>query len=514
MAAGILGSRLLGLVRQRIFGHFFGTSAVADAFTAAFRIPNLLQNLFGEGGLSASFIPVYAGLLARGETAAARRVAGGVAALLGLLTATLVLIGVTAAPALVDLIAGGFTGERRALTITLVRILFPGAGLLVLSAWCLGILNSHRRFLLSYAAPMAWNLAIIGTLLAFGWRLVPERLVLAVAWGSVAGSLLQFLVQLPSVRAVAGAVPLSLRTDDPEVRAVVRGFGPALVTRGVVQLSAFVDVAIASYLPGGAVAALSAAQLAGNLPVSLFGVAVSAAELPEMAAGGAATSEAAAALRTRLNAACRRIAVGVVPSAAAFALLGGFVAAALFQSGRFTAADSRYVWGILAGSALGLLASTLGRLYSSAHFALRDTRTPFRIAVLRVGLSTVLGGAAALFGPQLLGVDPKWGAAGLTAASGCVAWLEFLLLKRSIDRRIGATSAAGGVLWTLWGAALLAAGVAWGLARVLPPVGPLMGSVLVLLVFAAVYGSVLLLARVPEAETLLAGARRRLGRRP
>lgn len=513
MAAGILGSRLLGLVRQRIFGHFFGTSAVADAFTAAFRIPNLLQNLFGEGGLSASFIPVYAGLLARGDTTAARRVAGGVAALLGLLTATLVLIGVAAAPALVDLIAGGFSGERRELTITLVRILFPGAGLLVLSAWCLGILNSHRQFLLSYAAPMVWNLAIIGTLLAFGWRLVPERLVLAVAWGSVVGSLLQFLVQLPAVRAAAGAVPLSLRTDDPEVRAVVRGFGPALVTRGVVQLSAFVDVAIASYLPGGAVAALSAAQLAGNLPVSLFGVAVSAAELPEMSAGGAATTEAAAALRARLNAACRRIAVGVVPSAAAFVLLGGFVAAALFQSGRFTADDSRYVWGILAASALGLLAATLGRLYSSAHFALRDTRTPFRIAVLRVGLGTVLGAAAALLLPGRLGVDPKWGAAGLTAASGLAAWVEFFLLKRSIDRRIGATSAAGGVLWTLWGAALAAGGAAWGVARLLPAwAGPLVGSLAVLATFAGTYAALVLAARVPEAEALLAGVRRRLGR--
>ena len=160
VALGILCSRLAGLVRQRVFAHYFGqTSAAADAFNAAFRIPNLLQNLFGEGALSGSFIPVYAASVARGETRHAVHVAGAVAALIGLVTSILVLFGILAAPLLVGLIAPGFTGQARELTIVLVRILFPGAGLLVLSAWCLGILNSHHRFLLSYAAPVMWNAA-------------------------------------------------------------------------------------------------------------------------------------------------------------------------------------------------------------------------------------------------------------------------------------------------------------------------------------------------------------------
>jgi putative peptidoglycan lipid II flippase len=150
VAVGILCSRLTGLVRQRVFAHYFGLqSDPADAFSAAFRIPNVLQNLFGEGALSASFIPVYASLLARGDRQEATRVAGAVAALLSLVTAILVLLGVLLTPALIALIAPGFTGEKRDLTIRLVRVLFPGAGLLVLSAWCLGILNSHHRFLLS-----------------------------------------------------------------------------------------------------------------------------------------------------------------------------------------------------------------------------------------------------------------------------------------------------------------------------------------------------------------------------
>src|SRR5438270_1904869 len=199
VAAGILLSRLVGLVRTRVFSHYFGLqSDSADAFNAAFRIPNFLQNLFGEGALSGSFIPVYAALVARGERREADRVAGAVASLLALVVSALVLVGVLATPVLIDLIAPGFTGEKRALTTQLVRILFPGAGLLVLSAWCLGVLNSHHRFLLSYTAPVMWNAAMIGTLLIYG-RSSLSQLAVTLAWGSVLGSALQFGVQLPVI---------------------------------------------------------------------------------------------------------------------------------------------------------------------------------------------------------------------------------------------------------------------------------------------------------------------------
>src|SRR5271157_1134588 len=199
VGAGILLSRLAGLVRDRVFAHYFGNSDAADAFRAAFRIPNFLQNLFGEGVLSASFIPVYAGLLARKDEREARKVAGAVASLLALTTSLLVLIGVLATPYLIDAIAPGFHGEKRQLTIQLVRILFPGAGLLVFSAWCLGVLNSHRRFFLSYTAPVLWNAAMIATLWIFGSRYAQYPLAQILAWGSVVGSALQVGVQLPVV---------------------------------------------------------------------------------------------------------------------------------------------------------------------------------------------------------------------------------------------------------------------------------------------------------------------------
>src|SRR5215813_537400 len=161
-------SRLAGLVRSMVFAHYFGLEMEADAFTAAVRIPNFLQNLLGEGALSASFIPVYAALVARGDRREADRVAGAVGALLALVISTLVLIGVLATPLLIPFITIGFEGAKLELTIQVVRVLFPGAGLLVLSAWCLGILNSHHKFLLSYAAPVMWNAAMITTLIIYG----------------------------------------------------------------------------------------------------------------------------------------------------------------------------------------------------------------------------------------------------------------------------------------------------------------------------------------------------------
>src|ERR1041385_5140603 len=199
IGAGILISRLVGLARQRIFAHYFGSSGEGDAFSAAFRIPNFLQNVFGEGALSASFIPVYAKLLASHDEREASRVANGVLTLLTLVTSVIVLVGVLTTPYFVNLFAYSFDPPTKQLTIRLVQILFPGAGLLVLSAWCLGVLNSHRRFFLSYTAPVAWNLALITTLIVFGGGEDQAGLAVIGAWGSVVGSVLQIAVQFPTV---------------------------------------------------------------------------------------------------------------------------------------------------------------------------------------------------------------------------------------------------------------------------------------------------------------------------
>jgi putative peptidoglycan lipid II flippase len=506
VAFGILCSRLTGLVRQRVFAHYFGLqSDAADAFNAAFRIPNLLQNLFGEGALSASFIPVYASAVARGDTREATATAGAIGAILTLASSVLVLAGVLAAPWLIDLIAPGFTGEKRDLTIALVRILFPGAGLLALSAWCLGILNSHHRFLLSYLAPVLWNTAMIATLIVFGAGEPLPSLAMYLAWGSVAGSALQFAAQVPPVLRLAPGLRPRLDTSSAAVRTVLRNFGPVFVSRGVVQISAYVDTVIASFLPTGAITGLLNAQTLYTLPVSLFGMSVSAAELPAMA--GALGPGGEEVLRGRLDAGLRRIAFFVVPSSVAFLALGDVIAAALFQTGRFSYADAVFVWGILAGSSVGLLASTLGRLYSSAYFALRDTRTPLLFAVIRVALAIGLGYVAALVLPPLLGIGARWGTAGLTAASGVAGWVEFVLLRNALSRRIGRTGVGVGMLFRLWTAAVAGAAVGFALKQILPPMHPLLVAALVLSTYGALYGAITLAAGVPEARNLARKAR-------
>ncbi len=472
---------------------------------AAFRIPNFLQNLFGEGALSASFIPVYASLLAREDRREAAKVAGAVLALLSLVISVLVLIGVLATPVLVIMIAPGFTGEKRDLTVAIVRILFPGAGLLVLSAWCLGILNSHRRFLLSYIAPVIWNVAMIATLVWWGGGTPLPQLAIFLAWGAVAGSALQMLVQLPSVLRLVPDLRVRLQFSE-HVRTTMRNFVPVLVSRGVVQISAYIDAVLASLLPTGAVTGLASAQILYTLPVSLFGLSVSAAALPAMSS--ASPSDGTGVLRDRVNTGLRHIAFFVVPSAVGFLALGDVIAAALFQTGRFTSEDTLYVWGILAGSSLGLLATTLARLYSSAYYALRDTRAPLRYALVHVGLATTVGYFLAIVLPPMLGIPSLWGTVGLTTAASLAGWVELMLLRRGLNRRIGPTGLPMSLSVRLWAAALSAAGVAWGIKLTLPPVHPIAAAALILTPFAVTFLGLSLLAGVPEARSLFARLRR------
>ena len=323
VAAGILLSRVTGFVRQRAFSHYFGLeNDAADAFTAGVRIPNILQNLFGEGALSGSFIPVYASLVGRGDRRIADGVAGAVASILALVVAVLVLAGVLVTPQLIAVIAPGFHGAKRELTIEIVRILFPGTGFLVLASWCLGVLNSHRRFLLSYASGVMWNVAMIVTLIAFGAREALPRLAVLLAWGSVAGSVLQFAVQVPVVIKVAPDLRFAIDARSDHVRTVVANFTPVFVSRGVVQLSAYIDALLASLLPTGAVTGLANAQLLYTLPVSLFGMSVSAAELPVMSGALGRDRTDTDAIRRRLDQALRRRSKAIVRPAMLVSIVG------------------------------------------------------------------------------------------------------------------------------------------------------------------------------------------------
>jgi putative peptidoglycan lipid II flippase len=238
---------------------------------------------------------------------------------------------------------------------------------------------------------------------------------------------------------------------------------------------------------------------------------VSAAELPVMSGAVGAADDVAGMLRSRLNNGLRQITFLVVPSVVGFLVLGDVIVAAIYQSGRFTHADVIYVWGILAGSTVGLLASTLGRLYSSGYYALRDTRTPLKFAVVRVLLTTFLGYLSALPLPRLLGIEPRWGVAGLTISAGIASWVEFTLLQRGLRSRLGHVGVPLGYLAQVWIAAAIGAALARGVFVALGLKGPILAAVLILGIYGLVFFGLALAIKIPEAQSMLGMFSRRLG---
>lgn len=517
VAAGILTSRLAGLARAAATSAVFGVGPHADVLQTALRAPNILQNLLGEQALSASFIPVYSRFLARGDRAGAARFAGAVLGLLVALAGGLALLGVLAARPIVAVFAAGYlqdaaavaageaTVDRYELAVAAVRWIFPMTGLLVLSAWALGVLNSHRRFFLPYVAPVAWNAAIVAALWwasdGFGVAAdaaAGERLLLAACVGALVGGALQFAVQLPAVLGLLGGLRLSLSRSVDGVREALAAFGPALAGRGVVQLSSYLDQIFASLLAVGAVSALGYAQLLYLLPLSLVGQAIAAAALPEQSQTAAAAPSAALAARSR-----RSLAAGEAlywPATVALIGLAPIAVAGLYQvlPGRFGAADVALVAAVVAAYGLGLPASTSSRILQSTFFALGDTRTPARIAALRVAAGAAVAvpamlrldhvGVGGLPGFTESGAsDLRLGAVGLALGATVAAWLERALLGRALASRVAgyAPARARSVRRAL--AALLAALPAWGVAIWAAPVHPTLRAAVVFSVFGGSY---------------------------
>jgi putative peptidoglycan lipid II flippase len=521
---GILLSRILGLVRERVLATYFGTGLHADVFSAGMRMPNLLQNLLGEGTLSASFIPAYSALLGQGRTAEAGRVAGAAFALLFAIAGAICLIGIPLAPFIVSVFTPGFTGQRRELAIAVVRILLPMMGLLVLSAWALGILNSHRRFFLPYFAPVLWNAAIIATLVAFASRLDLDALVIAAAWGALLGGALQFLVQLPAVLRLDRQIRLNSGRQEPAFREAVRKAGPAILGRGVVQLSGYLDLILASLLAVGALARMRYAQTLYLLPVSLFGMSVAAAALPDLARD---RDGAVGALRERTVAAVRRVWFFVVPSVVAFVSIGDLLVAGLYRAGEFGSADVYAVWLILCGYGAGLLGSTTTRVYQSAFFALRDTATPARVAAVRVAVALIAGAwlmvqfepvtvLGATIGPGLFAeldiVGVPLGPLGLAVGASFGASIEWGLLERALREKVGHVG-PGFVPSLKMFAAAAAAGVgAYSASAFISALNPLLEAIAAATVFSAIYLVAALLLRVDEARGFARALRRRAQR--
>jgi putative peptidoglycan lipid II flippase len=545
VAAGIFLSRCAGLIREMVIGAFLGTSPAADAFKAALRIPNLMQNLLGEGVLSASFIPVYARLRAEGRHDEAGRLAGAIAGLLIALTAAISLIGVVFAGPLTTVLAPGFTGDKHDLTVELTRIMFPGIGFLVLSAWCLGVLNSHRQFFLSYVAPVVWNVAqiaalVVGFLVVGGHDTGAEQRDLAVylAFGVLVGGILQFGVQILPVRRLLGGIRLSLDTASEWVRSVIGRFVPVLLGRGAIQIMGWVDLLLASYLASGAIAALTYTMVLYLLPVGLFGVSVAAAELPDMSEVTVHDPDTRRRFRLRLEDSMARIAWYVAFTATIFIVVGDVVVAAIFERGAFDRGDTIVVWMALAFLSMGLLPVAATRLLQNGLYALDDARTPARLGVLGVVLSAVIGvfimfpldrltvgpdgiegwGDVLAFGPlsdaaraNPAGI-PHLGIVGLAIGATISDWIEYRLLSTALAWRIGRTKLAGRWLAPISIGCAVAAGVAFGAEMLFSALPDIIEAALVVGPAGLAYFAVTRRLAVPEAVAT-AGRLRGLARR-
>jgi putative peptidoglycan lipid II flippase len=431
VTAGIVLSRLVGLLRQRVAAHYFGTSAFADVLAAAFRVGNITQNLLGEGTLSATFIPIYARLRGAGKGEEAARFALSALGLLAAVAAVASIAGVIAAPWLSFLIAAGFDDEKLASTTRIVRIVFPMTGLLVLSAWGLGVLNAHRRFFVPYAAPVAWSAAQIAGLLLFGAWLGErgQSLAEALAWSALVGAALQLLLLLPAARRLLGGLRPRLDARDPNVREAAAKLPAALLGRGIIQVSGVVDTLLVSFLGTGANAAFGYAQTIYLLPMSLLGTGEAAAALPEMArdTAEADVTQRNATLQRRLGASLARVTVLTVPAMAALIVLGRELITLLLQTGSFDREATARVEPLLAAYGLALLGNAAGRMLSTTSFALGDARTPARLAVVRVIVSTALA----------LALMRRLDVLGVVLGAVIAGWVEAIALALAVRRAIG-----------------------------------------------------------------------------
>ncbi|MEL6704796.1 MAG: murein biosynthesis integral membrane protein MurJ [Bacteroidota bacterium] len=539
VAAGILLSRLSGLVREKAVAYFFGVGAHLDVYQLVMRGANLINNLLGEGTLSASFIPIYSRMLEEGRERDAGRFAGAIFGLLVAVAAAIVAIGLLAAPVVVAVLAPGFLGDaalvqagemnvdRYALAVGMFRIALPMAALLALSAWALGVLNSHRRFLLPYAAPVMMNASVIAALSFMASRqfeapfalgaldVIPVDALNALLWaavvGALAGGALQFLIQLPLVFRLLRGFRFSLSRKVEGVREALRAFGPVLAGRGVYQFSSYLDTILAGLATAGTLGALRPALVLYLLPVSLFGMSVAASELPELSRiSQARLSE----FLGRVNRSVRQMLFLLIPTVVVYVGFGLLVVGLLFGGGAFGLDDTWLVYLILAGYSLGLAATAVSRLLQNSFYALNDTKTPAKIAVARVAASGVIGAALMFWldtvtlpelGLPAEGHPLTLAAVGLALGSAVGAWVELLALRWALRMRLDGFDLPWGRALQVLGLAGLASAPAALVRWALPPteVPFALHALAVLAAFGVAYLGLAVALKFEESEAWL-----------
>jgi putative peptidoglycan lipid II flippase len=519
-AAGVVGlavlcSRILGLAREQIFAALFGGGRVMDAFTIAFRIPNLLRDLFAEGALSTAFVTVFARTAALEDDASAWRLANKVATLAIISLSAITVLGVVFAPWLVALLAPGFDPAKAALTVTLTRVMYPFILLVSMAALVMGMLNARNVFGIPALASSFFNLGSIVAGVLLGYWLDPhfgERAILGLAIGTLIGGALQLLVQLPALQRAGYAFHPDFHWRDSGVGAILRLMGPSVIAASTTQVNVLVNSVFASELGDGPTFWLSAAFRLMQLPLGIFGVALGTVSLPllaRMAATGNTT-----AFRSELARGMRLAFLLTIPASIGLMVLPEPIMSVLYQHGRFDAHQAAEAAGALRFYAIGLCGYAALKVLVNAFYAIDRRKTPMVVSFVAVALNLVLNFT---FTRQL-----GWGHRGLALSTACVATSNFLILyflmrshlgrleSRAMLSLLGKIAVAGAVLGAICWLGMHYLLADWAQQAFWPKLAALL---LVIAVAAAAFFACASALDIAEVHDITRAVRRRLQRR-
>ena len=434
-AAGVVGlavlcSRVLGLAREQIFAALFGGGRVMDAFTIAFRIPNLLRDLFAEGALSTAFVTVFTRTAALEDDRAAWRLANKVTTLAIITLSAITLLGILSAPWLVAALAPGFDPAKAQLTVLLTRVMYPFILLVSLAALVMGMLNARNVFGVPAMASSFFNLGSIIAGVLIGYWLDPHfgtRAILGLAVGTLVGGALQLGVQLPALRRAGYAFHADLRWRDPGVRAILRLMGPSVIAASTTQVNVLVNSVFASELGDGPTFWLTVAFRLMQLPLGVFGVALGTVALP-LLARMAATGNTQV-FRSELARGMRLAFLMTIPASVGLIVLAEPIISVLYQHGRFHAYETAESAGALRYYAIGLCGYAALKVLVNAFYALDRRKTPMLVSFIAVALNLLLNW---VFTRQL-----GWGHRGLALSTACVATSNFLILYALMRGHLG-----------------------------------------------------------------------------
>ncbi len=518
-AAGIIGiavmcSRLLGLAREQIFAALFGGGGAMDAFTAAFRIPNLLRDLFAEGALSTAFVTTFSKTIARGGDDAAWRLANKVATLTAVVLGLLCIAGMVFSEQLVATLAPGFDPEKAALTAQLTRIMFPFILLVSLAALVMGMLNSKSLFGLPAMASSFFNIGSIVGGVTLGFWIDPHfgpRALVGLAVATVFGGALQLAVQLPSLARLGYRFHPDFRWRDAGVKAILLLMGPSVIAASTTQFNVLINSMFASTLGDGPIFWLSIAFRLMQLPLGLFGVALGTVTLPllsRLVVAGQMT-----AFRAELARAMRLAFLLTIPSTVGLIMLAEPIISVLYQHGKFNAFQAAQAAGALRFYAIGLAGYAALKVLVNAFYALDKRKTPMLVSFLAVALNLLFNW---IFTFRL-----GWGHRGLAFSTGCIATVNFLLLYALMRRHLqglesrrmllmlGKVAAASAALVAVCAASSHWLLADWETQTFLSKLSALLGTVIVGALVFGVCGAAL---HIEELKELVDAFNRRLRR--